>query len=103
MKIRMGLVSNSSSSSFVLVGKCIKDEPVPDGYDGWYEFLEANDIDYQNDDNVMYVGKTLARFSDNDYGVWNLDFDKLTTLSAEVAKLPLPDVPIKVYYGMVYA
>ncbi len=104
MKLRLGFVSNSSSSSFVLVGKSLKGQLVPAGYDDWYEFLEEYDIDYQYDENssTMYTGKMITRLSGDEYGVNELDLTNLVALQEQVAKLPLPDVPVKIYFGTVH-
>jgi hypothetical protein len=59
MKTRNGFVSNSSSSSFIVLGVKTEDEKI-------YEQAEKLKISNVTDDNSYYIGEVIADFSDEE-------------------------------------
>jgi hypothetical protein len=92
MKIRTGFVSNSSSSSFCIVGfKISKDEWASDEYDEYQEF-DHNRGEY-------IIGKSVASIDEYDYEeILIEDFIKAYTK----VKVKYPDKDIKLYSGVIY-
>jgi hypothetical protein len=89
MKIRIGFVSNSSTTSFMIFGICFEDTyelgkmlglwKTEDEYDdkdedAIYDTLDQNvnklDLDhYRNDDNCWYIGTSLSNIKNNETGL----------------------------------
>jgi hypothetical protein len=96
MKIRNGFVSNSSSSSFVIVGCKLSRAEVDDFMakfegtlnardDVWYELNKQNifvDNDYLN-----IVGKCLADFDEDEVKKITMSLDEIKDLFTEVEKM----------------
>lgn len=105
MKIRNGFVSNSSSSSFVLLGyKADVTKQMEDDDDFLYNsgFDSLSGSDDGVTDGSTIVGKFIADIHDDDYGVNSQELD-LQTILDEVTKLKetIPsDEPIKLYTGV---
>jgi hypothetical protein len=110
MKIRNGFVSNSSSSSFIILGINVSDDIFSKfGTDEKqdYEFFEESDIDYFYDeygDGGYYLGDMLADGEEFlDEGSIDVENFKSNKKIEELKKMfkekdiPLP--PVKVYYG----
>jgi 3-dehydroquinate synthetase len=71
MKIRNGFVSNSSSSSFIVLGKSFTSKELDNVFgetDDIYQVLEDNDIEFVADSEVdkYYIGNVIAE-SDDEY------------------------------------
>ena len=102
MKIRNGFVSNSSSSSFVIIGIRLNDKKVD------VEKVEALklDYDYVEGSNSFLVGKQLARWSDGECDVSETSFDKIqeeiVKLKPKLVELTGQEQPIKLFYGEIY-
>lgn len=108
MKIRSGFVSNSSSSSFVILGIKVSDKPNLTGGDLYEKATDLGlDCDYAEGDGYL-IGKQLARWSsdggDGDLG--EKSFDELQKYAAEIqpklTQLTGKEQPIKLFYGEIY-
>ena len=105
MKIRQGFVSNSSTSSFILIGRKATEEEIKSEYEkcnGFDEEILSNEDFYEmceflgnfhcvGDD--FYKGNLLADWSD-DYSLQSKNLD-LTSLINEVKDIENP----KLFYG----
>jgi len=95
MKIRNGFVSNSSSSSFVLVGVKLSDIT-----EKQRQLLEDNNFDELDDDeNPEAIGVQLGYASD--YETEEISFSDLNHARDNIKKL-LNDVDVKVFFGERY-
>ena len=93
MKIRSGFVSNSSSSSFVIVGDYIKESELTDM--GWWDDEDGGETDkvpegikiyYAEDDRGYLVGKPLCECDDT-IGDGEYDNKEVTTIFNETKKI----------------
>ena len=109
MKVRTGFVSNSSSSSFVILGIKVSEKPNTDKGSSLYEDAEAIGLSctYAEGDGYL-IGKQLARWSsdggDGDLG--EKSFAELQSAAAEIQpklnQLMGKEQVIKLFYGEVY-
>jgi hypothetical protein len=97
MKTRNGFVSNSSTSSFVVLG--IKHQCDFDDLERLEKKIEEVGLDVLTDDgDFVYIGKTIADFSDEDgLEAGSIEIDT-TELATKLKQLNL-DEKIKIYYG----
>jgi len=90
MKIRAGFVSNSSSSSFCIVGFKIKEEDLEK-----YQHL-SQEYDHENGEYI--VGESVANI--DEYGFEEIPFEEFVKCYTKV-KAKCPDKDIKVYCGAI--
>lgn len=115
MKIRNGFVSNSSTASFVVFGikgtqkKNMSYEEIDAFYEDMEEFSKNNKLDYINDEDDIYIGKTVSYLTDDGINrsskKLNLNDlksvqDKLEDLEEEIKKLVDTDFNFGLYSGM---
>ena len=101
MKTRNGLVSNSSSSSFVILGIKSTDKEVVDkaGELGlYYDWIEGEDY--------FVIGGRIKRWTEEDK-IESMTFDEVQKKAAHLTdiltKLDLKEPqPIQLFYGTVY-
>lgn len=104
MRIRHQFVSNSSSSSFVMVG--FKEEG------NWEELQEKYKLNTGRDAvpyNCVYLdgegyilGLKVHDFDDQDYGVYNTNLNELEVLFERVSlRFNVPKSMLELYYGTV--
>jgi len=121
MKSRSGFVSNSSSSSFIIIGAKMKLDNISP--ERMMEFMDKADVSYDinypedifwdalyNDEldgigylEEGYVGMTVARWDDCD-GITEISFEEedFMKTKASIKKIFGRDVEVKVYAGMTY-
>jgi len=128
MKSRLGFVSNSSSSSFVIIGveldefsdkqlvalarasiidKTKKIKDADDARDALYSGWANLKCTIHSDGDNNYFGATLWQNGDDDYGVECIDFKKAKALAKEVAKIletaGLSSEDVSIIGGKVYS
>lgn len=92
MKISAGFISNSSSSSFILVGVELTGEE----HDKNEEYIEENDLDVVYGDGEILVGSKVASAIEED-GNDSWDLSLVEALKEKLSKIS--DSSIKIYYG----
>lgn len=106
MKIRNGFISNSSSSSFVLIGCRISDEDLAkalnvDDTDDLYDVVNETDLYWDAEDGI--IGYTIAEGNDGDFEGDTLTIPELMEKAKEISeKLSIPLEEIKIISGTRY-
>lgn len=106
MKIRSGFVSNSSSSSFVIMGvKVNKKNIMGDSEESFWEFMEDKKCDYANLDErsgEYAIGIKLAEVRSDDFGieqdVWDIE-EVIMKVDKIKKEFGLENLPTKIYTG----
>lgn len=93
MKTRLQFVSNSSSSSFILIGV----ESSSEEYESNREFIRKNKLDlvYETDEDML-LGYKIARTIEEDEGGC-LDLSELDSMKNILNQIS--NKPVKIYYG----
>jgi hypothetical protein len=95
MKTRSGFVSNSSTSSFVVIGydlneiseDLLKTNTIDPANDSIHEFCEGKDL-YSAFDGTRYiVGKLVVDGDENDFGSDPISIDQLVEMSKRVKEI----------------
>ena len=94
MKIRNGFVSNSSSSSFVMVGvrvSALSDDDIKKLEDGgcWQ-------------DNYEYPVAVGKKWRGDEYETESMSIAEISSASDEIKKILGRDVDVELFFGMVY-
>ncbi len=114
MKIRKGFVSNSSTSSFVLLGvkidvekirKKFKKEDDPEDIEIYelleetaYEILSDDDIDLNENEHV--IGHTIASGDDSDFNGPNISLSDLNKIADNISEeFDVNKSELKIYSG----
>ena len=93
MKIRNSFVSNSSSSSFILIGIEITNEE----YEANKEYIRKNKLDlvYENDEDMLLGFKFASSIEEDENSSFDLsEIDSIKTTLNQISKNP-----VKIYYG----
>jgi len=103
MKIRQGFVSNSSSSSFVLVGCQMSDEALAKALnvdtDDLYDIMNGGDLFWDAEDGI--VGYTIASGDDSYFSGDTMTIPELMEKAKEISeKLSVPLEEIKIISGI---
>lgn len=103
MKIRTGFVSNSSSSSFVILGVSTSeiDSLRDKDYDELHEFRDKHSVELHSLDSMYLIGKSLADIDESGYvSEEQISLDDLNKYADELAALlQIPRHYIKIYTG----
>jgi hypothetical protein len=107
MKTRNGFVSNSSSSSFIILGIQLDQETVEKM--GGCDFFEEKFRYVHTEGGSVIIGDNIGRWSDEDGDgdVGTLDVEKLMEQTHEVQKVvlglfPENTPPVKLIFGTTY-
>lgn len=93
MKTRKSFISNSSSSSFILVGIILTGEEL----EKHEEFIETNKLDivYDCDDDILVGNHIASAIEEESGGMFDLsEIDSLKSILNQISKNP-----VKIYYG----
>jgi hypothetical protein len=96
MKIRSGFVSNSSSSSFLMIGVSYAGEDQEEILD---KYEELDSLCGEDDDGCSVLGFKLMDIDEYSWNSMKFDMDELNQYQKKLKKIFGKDVEVKIFAG----